>query len=477
MIVDRWKIWFSVALGVLIATFDNSAINVSLPTIAESFAMSLAQTQWVELAYMIGVAMGLLPFGHLSDIWGQRGVCTAGFLTFALGLLIVATATTMPQLWVGRFVQALGGAAFMANGPALIARYFEDDRGKAFAGITMVVSVGSVVGPLGGGWLSQHWGWPWIGWVNIPLCLAAAWGAWLNIPQTPVREKIEVSEHDRSFDAYGSLLMGLWLMVIIIKLTVGLALPWWHGFNALCLTAAVALVGLFVIHHRQARAGHRPILIDVTMFKHPPLANAVVAAFISFIGVKTIFFLMPFYLETVRHAVPLISGCLLMGVSLALSVGAPISGWVSDRFGSQRGGRLISAVGMTCSAMGLFQLAQFTAQTPISWVWLGALMVGFGNGLFHPANSSRMAMAVPPSQLGIMGGVQAVVRTLGMLLAIVLIGALFTQTQSQLTDGASFIKGYRMCFYMAGGATLINALWISFGEGWMASFGSKSKGA
>ncbi|MCA9789213.1 MAG: MFS transporter [Cyanobacteria bacterium HKST-UBA05] len=454
----RWLIWGSVAMGTFIATFDTSVVNVSLPTIAQTFGMTLVDIQWVELAYMLMVAIFLLPFGHLADLIGRRKVCVAGFGLFALGLFGAGLSTAIGGLLASRVLQAIGGAAFMANGPAIITETFLRDRGKAFGAITVVVSLGSILGPLCGGWLTQHWGWSWIFWINIPAALVAMWWAMVTLPGF----QDELEHHwFKQFDAYGGVLIAVALSALILRATYGMTRPWLGGFNGACTLALLGAIGLFIKHHRHAQRGERGILVNFSTFTDTTFFVTAAASFLSFIGIKMVFFLVPFYLETVRSMGPFTSGAVLMSAPLALSVAAPLSGAISDRFG----GRAISALGMLCSALGLFLISRFEAATPLWLVVCGLALVGAGNGIFYPPNSARLVSSAPVDQLGIVGGLQAIVRTMGMLFAVVLIGALYVYSQSALQEPATTLVGQRLSFTVAALLTLFNVGWLQFDLG------------
>lgn len=431
------------------ATLDSSIVNISLPTIAHELHADLPSTQWVVLAYMLGIAMILIPVGRLSDILGRRKIFVGGMLLFVLGSLLCGISNSTVMLILMRAIQAVGAAGLMSSGPAIITEAFSTHRGRALGLTGSVVSLGTMVGPSLGGWIVEAFGWPWIFWVNVPVGIVASLFAWRILKPFDVPHLAR-----QPFDTWGAVLSSLSLLSLLLVLTYGAEFGWSHPFN-------VVLVGLFLVTLIAFVFVELKIpypLIAFSLFREKLLTNSCVASFLSFIGITLIFFLGPFYLQRIRLFSPAISGWIILTTAFALFLVSPVSGILSDRLGS----RNLAILGMLISALGLWIVSQFTEFTSLGTLLTGLFLVGLGNGLFHPPNSSQMLGSVPPEALGFVGGLLAIVRTLGMTMAIAMAGIVYTQHQAQFNTVEGFIPAFQAVFILSSALTTLNALWIGW---------------
>ena len=155
----RWVV-ATVMTGTFMGGLDTYIVNVSLPTIAETFGAEVAIVQWVSLAYLVAITSSLVLFGRAADLWGSRRLYMGGLLTFVLGSALSGAAPTALSLVVCRGVQGLGAAMLLSSGQALIAEvYPEEQRGRALAYMHVAVALGFTLGPAVGGVLVETLGW------------------------------------------------------------------------------------------------------------------------------------------------------------------------------------------------------------------------------------------------------------------------------------------------------------------------------
>jgi len=429
------------------ATLDSSIVNISLPVIAHDLKASLPATEWVVLSYMVGLAVLLIPVGRLSDIWGRRKTFVSGFLIFTLGSLLCGLAKSVEALIAMRLLQAIGAAGVLATGPAITTETFPHQRGKAFGLIGTVVSLGGMMGPAIGGWILEATHWAWIFWVNIPVGLIGSALAWRALSSMDIPQE----DHGK-FDVIGALLSVLSIGSLALLLTFGLLQSLFSLLNGVLLAVSV-LCGLGFIWHEL----HTPSpLVYFPLFKRQMFTNAVMASFLSFIGITLLGFVMPFYLQVIRHTSPGMAGWLVMCTPLALAMVSPISGHWSDK----HHGKNLATLGMAISAVALIALAFVGADTGFEWLVLAMLAIGFGNGLFHSPNSNLLLGSVPPEHLGLASGMLAIIRTLGMSFAIALAGIGFVFSHAHFAEAHGFMPAFKVVFAIAGGLTCVNVIWI-----------------
>src|SRR5882757_10031464 len=169
--------WWTLVL-VSVATFmlllDVTIVNVALPDIQRELHASLSSLQWVVDAYSLTLAAFLLTAGSLGDRLGRRRVFTIGFAIFTFASLLCGISNDPTLLNLARGLQGIGGAGMFATSLALIGQEFQGkDRATAFGVWGATIGGAVAIGPLVGGVITEHLGWEWIFFVNIPIGLVA----------------------------------------------------------------------------------------------------------------------------------------------------------------------------------------------------------------------------------------------------------------------------------------------------------------
>ena len=173
----------ALSLAMLMSSLGTSIANVALPTLAEAFAASFQQVQWVVLAYLLSITTLIVSVGRLADIMGHRRVMLAGIALFTVASLLCGLAPTLPLLIAGRALQGAGAAVLMALTVAMVRDTVGSERtGSAMGLIGTMSAVGTALGPSLGGVLLAACGWQAIFIVNVPFGIAAFWLATRTLP-------------------------------------------------------------------------------------------------------------------------------------------------------------------------------------------------------------------------------------------------------------------------------------------------------
>ena len=318
-----------VGLGSLAAPLD-SAVNIAFPSITRAFDLQVADIRWVVIAYVLTYASLMLAFGRLGDLLGYRRIFQIGLLVSALGFTACAAAPTYPLLLLGRMLQGVGIALTLSCAPALaISLYDERDRTRVLGIYTAIAAAGSALGPLVGGFLVEHAGWPAVFWPRAPLVLVALALSWL-IPSTPKQGSM------RGFDALGAALLVTWMSALLLVFAVpaepfGRSLP-----LGLALLAALAFAAFL---RREAR--HPQPLIRLSLFRDAGFAIMNAASIAVNLAAFTVLLLVPYYLVRIAR-MDTTSG----GVLLACGAGGTVVGsWLAGRLAALRRGSTAGARG------------------------------------------------------------------------------------------------------------------------------------
>ncbi len=394
------------------ATIDSSIVNVSLPVIARSFGVPLGgEVEWVVIAYLVTVAALLLTAGRVADVMGRKVAWATGLAAFTGASMLCGAAPTLGSLVGFRALQGLGSAATMAVGPAmLVAAFPPQHRGRALGMNAVIVGLGVSLGPPLGGIITQHLGWRWIFYVNVPLGILGVVGSLRVLPH-------EVSPRRERVDLPGAAMLAVGLGALTGGLSFAGELGWTSPTFLALMAVGILGTGGLVVHVRRAS---QP-LVDPSLWRNRVFASASVSLLLAFVANFAIAVFMPFYFEQLRGLPVQKAGLLLMPLPLTIAVISPMTGTLSDRVGTQR----LASGGMFVVACGMAWLATVDATSSLARVVGNLLVIGVGQATFQPPNNSALMGAAPRERQGIAAGVLASGRVLGQSLSVALAGALF----------------------------------------------------
>ncbi|NLR18166.1 MFS transporter [Lactobacillus sp. LC28-10] len=411
------------------STLDASIVNIALPVISRDLSIPMNQAEWVVSIYLIVICALLLLFGKLGDSLGKINVFRTGTLLFVLGSLLAGFNGNLYLLLSARVVQALGASMTMANNNGIITEIFPlNERGRALGMIGSFVALGAIAGPGLGGMMLSHLPWGYIFWLNVPIGVITIIVGQVILPADKIKTREKI-------DRFGSLTMALFMASMFVGIFLGQEI----GFTKpliLGLIAFALIMGLTFIHIENHVANP---LLQFSLFQNGDFTLSLLCGFLIF--VTNFFFnvISPFYLENARGLKPNLAGLILMAYPIVQVIIAPIAGTISDRVGPE----LITFCGLILILMS--QLGyMLTDLTTSLWLFTAIVgFVGFGNGIFQAPNNTIVMSAVEPENLGIAGGMNALVRNLGMV-----VGVSFSTTV--LFSAMSHYKGAKVTTYING---------------------------
>jgi EmrB/QacA subfamily drug resistance transporter len=439
---QKWWVLSAVACGTFMATLDSSIVNIVLPTLTQELGTDLDRVKWVVIAYLLVITCLLLPVGLLSDQKGRKPIFQIGFLVFILGSALCGLAINLPILVLFRMIQATGAAMLMANGPAIITSTFDaKERGSALGTLAMVVSAGLMVGPSLGGVLINRLGWRSIFWINVPIGIVGVGMAELFI------KKSSVTRSRASFDWAGAFLQMILLLLFIGVFGAPLRGHGDHSYLMARWLGFILFVGLSKVFLRVEAAAKNP-LFDLSLFQHRTFWTSILASFLTFVAFSSVTVLMPFFLQDQLHFTPEKTGMFMTSIPVIIFIIAPLSGRLSDHFGS----RGLSSTGSCVGMMGLWLMSGVMTSklstVSSQWMIVSTLgLIGLAIGLFQSPNNSAIMGSVPPAKLGVASALLATVRNLGLVTGTGFSTALFTWKYTQTGD---FLGAFRITLFVAG---------------------------
>ncbi len=422
----KWWAFIAVAIGTFASVADQVSVNVALHPIARHFDSDIPTVQWVVISYTLTISALLLPMGRLSDIVGLKKVYLVGSLIFALFAIGAAVSGDLGLLIGSRVVQGAGAAMTQGTGMAIIAASFPtSERGKAIGLMMGVVSSGAIVGPALGGFLLDLFGWRSVFLVNIPMiALSIGLGMAVLSNQSAGRQQGD-SEGGRSgFDWQGATLSTGMLLLLLLSVTYAHRFGW----TSAPILAGLGGFGILLAGFVWWELRTPNPMLELRYFKAPIFSCGVSAAFLTFMGGISVFFLTPFYLQGVLGYSPTQTGLALVPGAVCMLFLGPLSGRLSDRYGW----RALTVTGLACIAVSLLFLSRLTAESTIAAVLPGLILQSCGMGLFFSPNASSVLSSVTRDSYGVISAFLNLVRNAGNVVSIAAATAIVTATMGSM---------------------------------------------
>lgn len=413
----------AVYLGTFMATLAISVVSVALPAIQADLRTSLSGLQWVVGAYTLCLSAFMLSAGPLADRYGRKRTWLCGAAVFVLGSMISASASSLALLVAGCAIQGVAGALVIPGALSILTQAFPDqlERAHAIGGWSSFSAISLIVGPMLGGELVDHVGWPAIFLVNLPIgVFAIGLGLW----------GVEESAHPdhAALDPAGQILSVIVLGALTYALISAGQAGWDSAQTAISLACALVAFGLFIVVELRAA---RPVL-PVDLFREGIFAAVNFASFVlGFSGYSSLF-LFSLFLQQAQGWTASQTGWRLAPVFAAMAVVSSLFGKLAGRYGMHR----LMVTGYILLGVSMLAMTMFTSYTPYGVVASLFACLGVALGLTVPTTGAAAMASAPRERTGVASATTNALRQAGMTIGIALLGTLMSLRAVTSLDGA-----------------------------------------
>jgi EmrB/QacA subfamily drug resistance transporter len=446
----KWWTLVSVSFALFMIMLDNTVVNVALPSIQKDLGIDVAELEWVVTGYALSFAVLMLSGGKLADMYGRRRIFMVGLAGFTLASLLCGLAGNAELLIGARVFQGVGAACMMPATLSIITATFPPrERGAALGIWAGVSAMALAIGPLVGGLITEHIGWNWIFYINVPVGLVG-----LVAARVIIRESKDTS-HEQRLDLPGLLTSGIALFAFVYALIEANSRGWTSPLIlGLFVVAAVAGTAFVLLELHQ-----RLPLFDMTLFRNPTFAGANTVALLVSLAMFGVFFFISLFMQNVLGYSAVRAGVAFLPMTILIILVAPIAGKSSDRLGS----RWLMTGGMTLVGCALLIFAQLEPDSSYLALLPGMVLGGLGMAITMTPMTAAALSSVPVDKAGVGSGMLNTFRQVGGALGIAVMGAILASgSNTALAGGATkveaFMNGLHHALYVAAVIAFVGAL-------------------
>ncbi|WP_187829769.1 MFS transporter [Labrys sp. KNU-23] len=432
------------SLAILLSQLGTSIVNVGLPQLVTAFDTSFGAVQWVVVSHLLVITALIVGVGRFGDQLGKKRLYLAGLVIFMAASVACALAPNLAVLIAGRAVQGLGGAIIMALSFAFIGEVFPRERtGFAMGVLSTMVSFGIALGPSLGSLALASFGWPAMFWLNLPFGLLAYLLISRYLPAA-----VDTPKHPlpaTRFDWLGTALFAAALAAYCLAMTFSGSRGFSDTLVLQLIIAAIAGLVLFLAVQIKASAP----LLRLSMFRNLLLSTSMLMSVLIYAVMMATLVLGPFFLAKAAGLDTRTVGMVMtIGPIAAALTGVP-AGFLADRFGARR----VMVVGITLFTAGAFGMSQVSVANGVAIYLAAILLISIGLALFQTPNNTAVMANARPEQRGLVSGLLALARNLGLVTGASLMGAVFALAvgdDSAAATPEAIAHGMRIAFQLAG---------------------------
>jgi EmrB/QacA subfamily drug resistance transporter len=401
-------------LGSLVASLNMTLVAPALPTIVAELG-GLADYSWIPISAMLASTIVVPVAGKLSDIYGRKPLYMTGIVVFGVGSALSGIAPSFWFLVFARFVQGAGMGFIMPLSQAIIGDIISPrERGKYQGMLGASFGLASIVGPAAGGFITEHFSWRWLFFVNLPVALVTlvVVGLFMHVPN-PRRK--------HAIDVWGSVTLSAGITCALLATVWGGVQYPWTSWQIVGLYAAAAfLLAAFAWVEMHAPEPVLPLhLFKSSIFTLSNIASVGVA--MTMFG--AIFFLPVFVQGVIGNSVTN-SGAILVPMLVSMIATSVASGWFISRTGRYKAPLLAGLVSM---GAGYYMLANFTIETTNQSVIVAMILIGLGLGVTMQTYTLVVQNSVSRDDMAVATSATQLSRSMGAAIGLAILGTILTQ--------------------------------------------------
>ena len=395
-----WAGIATLAMANFMAVLDMTIVNVSVPHIAGSMAVSVSEGTWAITSYAVAEAVMVPLTGWLAERFGPVRVFSTAALAFGICSMLCGLATSLPMLVTVRVMQGLAGGPLMPMSQTLLLRIAPAEKRNMALGLwTMTTILGPIAGPVLGGLFSDTWGWPWAFYINVPIAVICTTLVLRTLSQ------FETPTVKKPIDYVGLALLIIWVGALQIMLDNGENDDWFAS-NFIVTLSIIALVG-FISFLAWELTDEHPI-VDLRIFRYRSFALSAVALLFTFGSFMGSIVLIPLWLQTSMGYTATTAGQMMAWNGLVALFLAPI---VANMIGKVDP-RFLMSLGLGLVALDTFWRTTFNTDISFWGLVPAQMALGLGMPLFFLPMMSMSMGAVKPEETASAAGLINFLRTM-----------------------------------------------------------------
>jgi MFS transporter, DHA2 family, multidrug resistance protein len=429
--VNKWLVTVSITFGTLMGAIDASIVNVAVPHLTGALGVTIEQITWVTTGFVIATVMVMPLTGFLARLFGQKRVYLFCLLLFGVGSALCGMARTLPLLVVFRIIQGLGAGALQPTEQAILRQTFPpQEQGMAMAVFGMAVVLGPAFGPTLGGYIVDNYSWPWIFYINIPVCIVSLLMVTRFVHEP---EDVRAAQHvmavrqRKNLDWSGIALLIIGLGTLQYVLEEGNRNDWFASGEIKIITL-VALISLTLLVIRELSATYPAV--DFSLFRDKVFTSGTLIGAVMFAMLMTVTFLLPLYMQTMLGFTAMQSGLALMPRSLTMLVVMPIVGRLYNRVSP----RAFVAFGILLFAYTAWLMGHYTLSTSSHDVVIVLIIQGVAfSCLFIPLTTMALS-TIPRHRMPDATGLNSLLRQVGGSMGLAVFATMLSRDATRMRD-------------------------------------------
>ena len=392
---------------------DSAIVNVALPSIQHSLGFSQQNLQWVASGYILTYGGFLLLGGRLGDLLGRRRMLLTGLAVFAVSSLTAGLAGSAGLLVAARLVQGIGAALMAPAALSELTTSFREgkDRNTALGVWGAISGMAAAAGVFLGGVISQGPGWRWVFFVNPPICVVVAAGAFALLA-----DDRSGRTEGTAFDSQGAVLVTGGMLLLVYGLVRAPVAGWGSLQTIFTLIGSAILIVAFAVNELRSR---NP-LVPLAILRVKGLVAADLTQLIAFSGFFSMFFYATLYMQEILGYSPLKAGA----AYLPITAGFAIAGAMASQLVTRIGTRPVVVVGCLIAAAGIW----YVSRVPLHGSYVSDLLPGFlvmslGAGSVFVSVAAAANAGVPPDKAGLAAGLLNSSQQIGSALGLAILSA------------------------------------------------------
>ena len=421
----RYLILATACLAAFAINLDSTIVNVALPDLGRELSATTRDLQWIVDGYNLAFAALVLTAGSLGDRFGRRPALLVGLAGFALASGVGAAMPSAGALVAVRFVMGAFAAVIFPTTLSIITNAFPDrgERAKAIGIWGAVTGLGVAVGPISGGVLLAHFGWPSVFVALVPIALVAFVATLRFVPESS-------DPAEARLDPAGLIVSSAAIGVLVYTIIEAPGRGWTATLTLAGFVVAAVLAVTFVLVERRRT---QP-MIDVALFRRPAFSAASGAVTVAFFALFGFIFLVTQYFQFIRGYGTLSTGARILPVAITIAFGSVIGVTLATRIGT----RAVVTTGLLLLAASFGWIAVSPTFMAYSAIVGQMVLMGFGLGLTTAPATESILSVLPAAKAGVGSAVNDATREAGGTLGVAVIGSIFTSLYAGHLGGTSF---------------------------------------